>query len=207
MPGIATVDGFGLVTAVSEGSTTVSASSGTAQATAEITVLPAGPGVPIDVVIELDWPEGTTDLDAYMTGPVDLTGGRFLLWWAETGSLDALPFAWLGRDSSNGSAPPGEPSEFIQLTRQLEGVYRFYVNDPPGGTAGIPITVRILKDGIVEREFASITSDGPEQQWIVFELAGVWTLGTNITTIDTHQVCDTVKFTDGVPSLNTDCFP
>jgi len=150
------------------------------------------PGVSANVVVELHWPGDEygnyNDLDAVMTGPLGLSSERFLLNWNDRGSIDAEPYAWYAVDAPFDGSPP----EYIQLSRQMSGVYRFYAYVGPATPAGQPLVVRVLIDGVVVQEFSwtttALTYNGSyyegENLWTVFELSG-----STITVIDTHSNC------------------
>jgi hypothetical protein len=146
------------------------------------------PGVSANVVVELHWPPDTSDLDAYMTGPIGFTGDRFIAYWNDRGSLDAMPYAWYAQDAPFNGPPP----EYIQLSRQMDGIYRFYAISGPNTPEGLPILIRVVIDGTVVQEFSwsatAVSYNGStyegEMVWEVFELSG-----TTITVIDTHSHC------------------
>ena len=148
------------------------------------------PGAPANVVVELHWPDEWLDLDAVMTGPMGFSDERFFMNFGNRGSLDAIPYAWYATDSPAEGSPP----EYVQLSRQMDGVYRFYAYVSPGVPEGIAVLVRVLIDGAVVQEFNLTTTAQTHLGGGVFEGNNLWEVfelsGTTITAIDTYSHCD-----------------
>ncbi len=115
----------------------------------------------------LSWGATPSDLDAHLTGPIPNSSSRFHVYFADDGSLVAVPFALLDIDATNGFGP-----ETISMSQQTPGVYRFYVNN---FSAESPLRssnarVDVYQANTLVRQFSPPQQDGT--YWTVFEING-----------------------------------
>ena len=108
-----------------------------------------------------------------------------------------MPYAWYGVDAPAYGSPP----EYIQLSRQMDGVYRFYTGVGPTTAEGTELVVRLFIDGALVQEltwFPSITYLGGgdfvgDNVWLAFELTG-----STVTVLDTPFECRADNLEDWV---------
>ncbi len=155
-----------------EGARTAAVVGGTQLTGRGLALSPSGTSGEVRIV--LTWGETPSDLDAHLTGP-DGSGGRFHVYFGNTGSLDTDPFAALDVDDVTSFGP-----ETITITQVRDGVYRYSVHDftnrsatpdsPSSALAQSGATVEVFIDGTLEAEFFPPNQDGT--LWTVFELQG-----------------------------------
>ena len=121
------------------------------------------------VAIVLTWGSAPGDLDAHLTGPTD--GGRFHVYYGNSGSLPNAPHAQLDIDDTNGNGP-----ETIRIAQERAGVYRYSVHDFTNGgstaseaLANSQAQVKVYRGGALVAEFAVPAGGGTV--WTVFEMS------------------------------------
>ncbi len=111
------------------------------------------------------------DLDAHLYGP-DGSNGCFHVYWDNTGSLTAAPFAALEVDNIELAGHP--PTETVRIAQRTAGIYRFFLDDYAGefadGIARSRATVQIYDSNGLLRTYVAPTGVG--EFWHVFELNG-----------------------------------
>lgn len=138
----------------------------------------------------LSWGATPSDLDAHLTGPILNSATRFQVYFFSPGSSTADPFATLDVDQTAGFGP-----ETITITRQIPGVYRYYVNNYSGESALRASTARVdvYQGNTLVRQFFPPQQDG--NYWSVFEING--------TTITPLNSIGSVEPTVAPPSPST----
>jgi len=121
--------------------------------------------------IVLTWGDSPVDLDAHLTGPLDIES-RFHVFWDDEGSLTAEPFSALDIDDRDGNGP-----ETITIAQQDLGVYRYsvhdYVNRGAESSSALGASgakVQVFQDDRLIARFDVPATDGT--LWTVFELNG-----------------------------------
>ena len=134
---------------------------------------PAGQNVAWRFV--LSWSASPQDLDAHLTGPITNSNNRFHVYFADTGSVIASPFARLDVDVVSGFGP-----ETITMSQQIAGVYRYYVHNFSAETPLKSSNARldVYQGSTLIRQFFPPQQDGV--YWTVFELNG-----SSLTTVGT----------------------
>lgn len=111
------------------------------------------------------------DFDAHLYGP-DGSNGCFHVYWDNTGSLTAAPYASLEVDNIELSGHP--PTETIRIAQQIPGIYRFFLHDYESeftdGLSRSRATVQIFGSSGLLRTYVAPTGNG--EFWNVFELNG-----------------------------------
>ncbi len=111
------------------------------------------------------------DLDAHLYGPAG-ADQCFHVYWDDTGSLTAAPFASLEVDNIELAGHP--PTETVRIAQQTPGIYRFFINDYgsefPDGIARSRATVQIFGSSGLLRSY--VAPSGAGEFWHVFELNG-----------------------------------
>ena len=140
--------------------------------------------------IILTWGQDPADLDAHLTGP-DGGGGRFHVYWFDTGSLAGPPGAVLDVDDTMSIGP-----ETITFNASSQGVYRYSVHDftnaqnmTSAALAASGARVQVLRGGQLFQTY--FVPNRPGTLWTVFEI-----LDGNLTVLDTMSF---ETNTDAVP--------
>jgi uncharacterized protein (TIGR03437 family) len=111
------------------------------------------------------------DFDAHLYGP-NGANECFHVYWDNTGSLTAAPYASLEVDNIELSGHP--PTETIRIAQQTAGTYRFFLHDYEGefadGLARARATVQIFGSSGLLRTYVAPSGNG--DYWHVFELNG-----------------------------------
>lgn len=111
------------------------------------------------------------DLDAHLYGP-DGANGCFHVYWDNTGSLTAAPYASLEVDNIELNGHP--PTETIRIAQQSPGIYRFFLHDYTGefadGIARSRATVQVFGSSGLLRTYVAPSGNG--EFWHVLELNG-----------------------------------
>lgn len=120
-----------------------------------------------DFVVVLSWNDLPRDLDAHLTGPKLNSTERFHIFYNnEIYEENGVKYAELDVDDVNGYGP-----ETITSFKQVDGVYRFFVNnyslDAPLVKSGAK--VELYKDGNLIKVF-NIPTSGEGEYWNVFEI-------------------------------------
>lgn len=122
-------------------------------------------GNPSEIYIVLTWGANPRDLDSHLTGP-DGNGGRFHVYFGNSGTLAAPPFAQLDVDDTNGFGP-----ETITISQTLTGgLYRYSVHHW-SGTQSIATSgalVRVYQGPTLLAQFTPPNQAGVI--WTVFEM-------------------------------------
>jgi hypothetical protein len=120
----------------------------------------------------LTWGESPDDLDAHLTGPCDPDDGgcsdRFHVYFANEGTLDSPPWAYLDTDDVSSFGP-----EIMSISKCIPGTYRYSVNNStelPGFDVSEANVFIIFPDGGVQ-DIDIPGGAGPDDLvWVVGEL-------------------------------------
>jgi len=100
--------------------------------TTNVPVIPLSPLLAVGQVrIVLTWGATPADLDSHLIGP-DPQGGRFHIYYGNTGSSIISPFAVLDVDVTTGFGP-----ETTTISQKTNGAYSYYVYDFSNGPAAL----------------------------------------------------------------------
>lgn len=119
--------------------------------------------------IKLTWGSNPSDLDSHLTGPVDGSATRFHVYYSNSGSQTAAPYAELDVDDVSSFGP-----EIITINRFTPGVYRYSVHHYSGSSTipASPARVELTLNGAtsVFTPPATGTALTTDSVWVVMEL-------------------------------------
>ena len=135
--------------------------------------------------IKLTWGSNPSDLDSHLTGPVDGSATRFHVYYSNSGSQTAAPYAELDVDDVSSFGP-----EIITINRFTPGVYRYSVHHYSGSSTipASPARVELTLNGAtsVFTPPATGTALTTDSVWVVMELVVDSAGAITVTPINTY---------------------
>lgn len=136
--------------------------------------------------IKLTWGTDPDDLDSHLTGPTAGSTTRFHVYYSNTGSQAAAPYAELDVDDTSSFGP-----EIITINRFTPGLYRYSVHHFSGISTipASPARVELTLNGVT-RVFtppAATTTLTYDSVWVVMELNVDSAGNVTVTPVNTYE--------------------